>query len=170
LGGQNIVFDHNDVHGGTANQAGLRTLLTDYYAGSAVYANYTGDLKVEDNTIECTSPVLAFCVALQIPGTVVAGNRISTSGNTNGIVISKPPRGRRNDVSITNNKIDVEQGIGLIVRPSPVHAAIIEDNHISTLGAPCIRITSSSEDQGDDRILGNVTTGCRSPVLMEAAH
>jgi hypothetical protein len=167
MGGQDILFSHNDVHGGISNRNGIPVLLADYYAGSATYADYTGELRIEDNTIECTSPVLTYCLYLQIPGTVVSGNHITATGTTHGIIILKPPRGTSNNITVTHNTIAVEQGVGVVVRPSPIPSAVVRDNQITGMGPECIRVASSAGDQGEDTLSGNMNTGCQIPVLTD---
>jgi hypothetical protein len=166
MGGLDIQFSHNDVHGGTANSSGIPVFLSDYMAGNGIYEDYSGELTIEDNTIECSSPVLRYCVYVRVPGTVVSGNRITLAGTTNGIIVNKPPKSATNNITVTHNSITLQQGTGIIVNPSPRRAAVIQDNHITSMGAECIRITSAAGEQGADTVSDNYTFGCQIPMKI----
>jgi hypothetical protein len=60
----------------------------------------------------------------------------------------------------------LQQGTGIIVNPSPRRAAVIQDNHITSMGAECIRITSAAGEQGADTVSDNYTFGCQIPMKI----
>jgi hypothetical protein len=172
-GGEDVVFSHNDVHAGTENRIG-RGLLTDYFAGGDNYLDYSGELRIEDNTIDCTNQVLSYCVLLHVPGTVLSGNHISAVGNAVGIVIKAPKIASNNgavahNLTVAHNTVTVQQGVGITVIPSLVYPAKVEGNQINTMGADCIRVTSSPGDKGEDIVSGNMSAGCQIPVRTETS-
>ena len=167
IGGLDVDFSGNDVHGGSTNRAGLPVMITDFYAGSPIYAEYSQDLRIDNNQFECTSPTLKYCLYLRIPGTEVSGNRVTVVGNTNGILIGRAPNAADNDVNVAGNTIAAEEGAGIVVNPSPHHSAIIQNNIINARGMACIRIGMAYGEQGVDTISGNQSTGCRFAVRTE---
>ena len=81
LGGLDVTFSDNDVHGGNITGGnGRGSLIVDYY-GLSPYVAYVGGIQITNNVIECVASG-SYCVSLGARDTVLSGNQIRQPAQT----------------------------------------------------------------------------------------
>jgi hypothetical protein len=123
LGGMNVQFSGNHVHtmGNQAGSSGWGFIVADVYAPSSYYA-YTGNIQITNNTIQCVADGNN-CLLLVGNGTVASSNTITATGSATGVNVAD------SWATVTNNTINIGNGIGILLQPFVV-AAMIAGNTV----------------------------------------
>jgi hypothetical protein len=161
LGGLDVTFINNDVHGGAA----YIPLIADF-VGPDSYAAYVGSIRLLSNTIICQADN-DNCIKLRSTNPTVADSRISTTGSAVGIKVEGPlPQA----ASIQRNNLSIQSGIGIISNSPGPDGSVFLNNTISGYGPIGIHVASPQyPSAGQNTISGNTITGFRYPISIDSA-
>jgi hypothetical protein len=166
LGGLDVTFSNNDVHGENITAGnGRGSLIMDAYAGSARYYTYVGGIQIKNNVIECVATG-SYCVSMVVPDTVLSGNQIKTTGTSAGVLVqSSLPQ----TVHIEDNSLSMQgggNGISLITT-SP-DGCVIRNNTITGSGKAGVYVASGpTPNAGGHTISNNTITSFLTPISIE---
>ena len=166
IGGKDVVFTNNDVHGGNiTGGSGWGALLADF-VGPADYASYVGQIRIANNRFDCQADGNA-CLVICAADTSVTGNTINVTGNALGIHAEGPLLQANR---IQDNTLSMGSGDGmLIVTPSTGGGgSVITGNKLSGSGAHGIYVNArSASNAGGTIIASNTIAGFRTAVSIQ---
>jgi hypothetical protein len=166
LGGLDVTFSNNDVHGENITAGnGQGSLIMDVYAGSLSYWAYTGAIRITNNVIECVGNG-SYCVTLNGSDTVLSGNQIKTTGASNAILVqSSVPQ----TVRVEGNTLSLAGGgNGIVLNTMSPDGSVIRNNTITGSGEAGVYVASRAMPNGGGHtISNNAITGFRTPVSID---
>lgn len=166
LGGLDVTFSDNDVHGENITAGnGRGSLIMDVYAGLSSYWAYTGGIRITNNTIECVASG-SYCVSLTGGDTVLSGNQIKTTGASSAILVeSSVPQ----TVHIEGNTLSLAGGgNGIVLNTISPDGSVIRNNTIAGSGKVGVNVVSRpTPNEGGHIISNNTITGFRTPVSVD---
>lgn len=165
IGGQDVTFCNNDVHGGNVTGgSGWGVMLADFI-GPAEYAPYIGQVRIANNFFNCQADGNA-CLGIFARDTSVTSNTIVAIGNTRGIHVEGP---LLQAVTIQGNKLSMGSGDGILIG-SPANGGsgtVVTDNTISGSGAYGIYLNAhGAPNAGGNTITSNTVTGFGTAVSI----
>jgi hypothetical protein len=161
IGGLDINFSNNDVHGGNITAgSGWGTILADYL-GPGDYASYVGQIRITNNTFDCRADGNS-CLGIFAADTSVIGNTITVAGSGCGIhaegVLLQANR-------IQGNKLSMGSGDGMVIATPAAGGCgtVITDNTITGSGVSGIYVNAhGAANAGGIVISGNTITGFKN--------
>ncbi len=165
IGGKDVNFSNNDVHGGNITGGSSWGALLSDFIGPAEYASYVGQIRIANNTFNCQADGNA-CLGIFAADTSVTGNTITVVGSALGIHAEGP---LLQSNTIRGNTFSMGSGDGiLIVTPSTGGSgSVITGNTISGSGAHGIYVNAhGAPNAGGITLLSNTITGFGAPVSI----
>ena len=162
FGGMNILFSGNDVHtiGNQNDYSGMGSIVLDIYATLNTYA-YDGNIQITNNTIQCVADGNN-CLMIVSHATVVSGNTITATGSATGVYVADA------FATVTNNKIQIGQGTGILMYTPPFIVATVSGNTLSGTGPFGIYVGSPpAPSAGGYNIYGNSITGFTTAMSID---
>ncbi len=161
LGGLDVDFSQNDVHGGSNV-----TLIADY-VGLDAYAPYVGQIRITGNSISCQA-VNSNCIGLGSADPTATDNSITAQSNEVGIKVEGPIS---QSATIRGNTITIGTGVGIVLNTSQNDSSIVSGNSITGTGPIGIHIpTSGSPHSGGHTLSGNSISGFSTPIGVNLAN
>jgi Pectate lyase superfamily protein len=166
LGGLDVTFSNNDVHGENIIAGnGQGSLIRDATAGSASYWTYVGGIRIKNNAIECVATG-SYCVSIVVRDTLVSGNQIKTTGTSAGILVeSSLPQ----TVHIEDNSLSMQGGgNGIHLVTTSPDGCVIRNNTITGTGKAGVDVASGpTANSGGHTISNNTITGFLAAVSID---
>jgi hypothetical protein len=158
----NVLFSGNDVHttGNQNDPSGWGFIVADVY-GTSSYYSYTGNIQIITNAIQCVANANN-CLLLVSHATVASGNTITATGSATGMYVAD------GFANVTNNKIQIGRGTGILLYSPPYTAATVTNNTLSGTGRVGIYIGSlpASNTTGYN-MHGNNIIGFATPISID---
>lgn len=165
LGGLDVTFSDNDVHGGNLTGGnGRGSLIMDYYALSP-YVAYVGGIQITNNVIDCVATG-SYCLSLGARDTVLSGNQIKTTGTNAPILVqASVPQ----TVRIEGNTLSLEGGgSGIVLNTASPDGCVVRNNIITGSGKAGVYVVSGpTAHEGGHIISNNTITGFLTPVSID---
>jgi Pectate lyase superfamily protein len=166
LGGLDVTFRDNDVHGENITAGnGRGSLIMDIYAGLLSYWTYTGGIQITNNVIECVASG-SYCVSLSGSDTVLSDNQIKTTGSNSAILVqSSVPLTEH----IEGNTLSMAGGgSGIVLNTISPDGCVIRNNTITGSGKAAVSVVSGpTPHEGGHIISNNTITGFLAPVSVD---
>ncbi len=161
LGGLDVQFSNNDVHGGT------NVPLISDYVGLDSYAPYVGQIRITNNTITCQA-VNSNCIQLGSGDPTASNNTITSQSNEVGIKVEGPIL---QTASLQGNIISVGSAIGIILNTYSSDSSVVTANTITGTGPMGIYVPSSgSAHSGGHMISSNTVNGFSNPLGVDLTN
>jgi len=165
LGGLDVTFSDNDVHGGeiTGGNGGGSLILD--FNGAAKYLGYEGGIQIRNNVIECVASG-GYCVSVKVHDTMLSGNQIKTASAKPAIIVQSPvPQ----TVLIEGNTLSLGGGgYGIVLETVSPDGCVIRNNTITGPGKAGVYVVSGPmPDAGGHTISDNTITGFVTPVAID---
>jgi hypothetical protein len=158
IGGLDVTFANNDVHG-----SGVVPLLADF-SGLDDYTSYVGQIAITGNTFTCRADN-SNCLMLRSTDPVVTNNVITTTGNAIGI---KLEGALPTAAAIQKNSIQIDQGFGIVVNtPVKDQSSFVANTITGKTGYGIFVATPSTPNTGGHVIAGNIITGFNQAVMID---
>lgn len=167
IGGQNVVFSNNDIHvmGNFTGASGWGFVLADVY-GCCGYTNYTGNISITNNTIDCAADGNSCIMNVGIASTI-SGNTINETGNWAQGIYSYDSR-----AIINKNTINLKANNGIVLTSYGYDAATVSNNKVNLSGSCCTGIlvqsaTGGTPSTGGHQIKDNTIKGFTTPIYVD---
>ena len=157
LGGLDVEFSRNDVHGG-----GRVPLIADY-VGLEDYASYVGQIRISGNTIACQA-VNSNCISLGSSNPVVLNNSLTAHANEVGIKVEGPIH---QNVLIQGNTLSMGNGLGLVLNTVANDSSVVSGNTITGSGSMGIWVPTTTIHTGGHTIGSNSISGFTTPIGID---
>ena len=160
LGGLDVEFSGNDVHGG-----GSVPLIADYI-GLDDYASYVGQIRILGNTVTCQA-INSNCISLGSSNPVILNNHLTALSNEVGIKVEGPIN---QNVLIQGNTLSIGTGLGVVLNTSVNDSSVISGNTVMGLGPIGIWVPSTTVHTGGHTITSNSIGGFANPIGIDLEY